>query len=809
MATHVTTHEITVALAGNPNVGKTTLFNALTGLKQKVANYPGVTVERKEGRCVLVPGGGASADLDTGLSADASAEANEPTRPHPPSIHPQSAADSPPSTVISPPSAAANAPSAARFGNVRECTLIDLPGTYSLASRSPDEHVARQVVLGQMVGTPRPDVIIVVADASNLERNLYLVSQVLELGRPTVVALSMMDIAEQNGKRVDVDKLSAHLRVPVVAVQAHKGKGIDELKRMVAKVAARRVEPLDLPLPEIMETHIERLQKILAEEKLSPADMTYFDAHLMLSTGDDDDVPDVRRNHPKIRAELSAALAACEQAQVDPISAEIEAHYAYIGAITHDVVHDIPGAGQKQSRTDRMDRVLTHKIFGMGIFVVVMGLVFVSIFWVAQPIMDFLQKQVVGGAGNWIGAHMAEGPLRSLMVDGIIAGVGNVVVFLPQIALLFFFLALLEDSGYMSRAAFLMDRVMSKVGLHGKSFIPMLSGYACAVPAIMGTRVIENRRDRLATIMVLPLMSCSARLPVYALVIATFFAGSVWIKGGILLAMYALGTLTAFGMAWVFKRTLLRGPAPAFILEMPPYRLPHWKVVGTTVVQRSWQFLKRAGTIIFAFSVIMWAATHYPKPATYTKNYDSEISQRQVELEPLQKLKDSIEADKGRHGDMTIAASEKLSRLVAEVDDLKNAQSSEVMENSTAGRVGKFIAPVFKPLGYDWKLSIGVTGAFFAREVIVSTLGIVYSVGEADEESEALQHRIRTDYTPLVGISLMVFVVFCMQCLSTLTIVKKETGTWGWPVFMFVYMTGLAWVAAFIVFQGGQLLGFK
>jgi ferrous iron transport protein B len=765
------TRELTVALAGNPNVGKTTLFNALTGLKQKVANYPGVTVEKKVGRCTLPEEG-----------------------PGP-----------------------------------KSCEIIDLPGTYSLASRSPDEHVARQVVLGQIQGTPRPDAIVVVADASNLERNLYLVTQVLELGRPVVVALSMVDVAQGQGKTVDTAKLSEHLGAPVVVVQAHKGVGIDTLKAEIAQALVhaateRTMKALELPLPELLETHIERLKKILAEEGLSAPDQAYFDAHLMLSGDDDDgevgagaaDMPDLRRNHPKVRAELNAAMEACANADIDPINAEVETHYNFISTVVADVVHeDAAAQAKKISRTDRIDRIVTHKIWGMAIFIGLMGLMFWTIFSWAGPIMNFLSDTVVNGwIGNTVGNHMAEGPLKSLITDGIIAGVGNVVVFLPQIALLFLFLAILEDSGYMSRAAFLMDRVMSKVGLHGKSFIPLLSGYACAIPAMLGTRVIENRRDRLATILVLPLMSCSARLPVYTLIIGTFFAGYAAItRAGILLSMYALGTLTAFGLAFLFKRTLLKGPTPAFILEMPPYRLPHWKVVITTVGQRCWAFLKRAGTVIFAMSVIMWAATHYPKPAKYSKDYVSEISKLDEEIAPIKEKAEAYgksAAASGVLGDNKPAVPEYVTQyetLSARLDDLKNAEAQEVLNNSAAGRVGRFIAPVFKPLGYDWKLSIGVTGAFFAREVVVSTLGVVYSVGEADETSEALKESIRADYTPLVGISLMVFVVFCMQCLPTLAVVKRETGHIGWPVFMFVYMTGLAWVAAFIVYQGGRMMG--
>ncbi|HVT79794.1 MAG TPA: ferrous iron transport protein B [Phycisphaerae bacterium] len=756
-----------MALAGNPNVGKTTLFNALTGLRQKVANYPGVTVEKKSGSCQL-PGG--------------------------------------------------------------ECTIVDLPGTYSLASRSPDEHVARQVVLGQIAGTPRPDVIAVVADASNLERNLYLVTQVLELGRPVVVALSMVDVAQQQGKRIDVEKLSRHLRTPVVAVAAHKQKdnGVPELKAAIARAAKQAsADALTLPLPEVMETHIDRLKKILATENLSSADQAYFDAHLMISTGDeeaDGDLPDTRRQHPKVRAEITAALAACEAADVDPIGAEVEAHYAYINNIVADCFREEPVAA-KISRTDRIDRIVTHRVWGMGIFVALMGLMFWAIFSWAQPVMDFLSDTVVNKWVAGLFGGMNEGPLKSLITDGVIAGVGNVVVFLPQIALLFLFLAVLEDSGYMSRAAFLMDRLMSRVGLHGKSFIPLLSGYACAVPAIMGTRVIENRRDRLATILILPLMSCSARLPVYALFTALFFPVA-WQAALVMLSMYLLGTFSAFGLAWVFKRTLLKGPAPAFILEMPPYRLPHWKVVITTVTQRSWAFVKRAGTIIFAFSVVMWAATHYPKPAKYSQDYNARISKIDAEITPI---KEQAEAYQARASSAGVVGDgkppipdyvEKFESLSEQRETLVNAQSQEVLEHSVAGRTGRFIAPVFYPLGYDWKASIGVAGAFFAREVIVSTMGIVYSVGEADETSSALRGAMRDDvwpqgsaragqkiWTPLTAISLMVFVVFCMQCLSTLAIAKKETGHWGWPVFMFFYMTALAWVAAFVVYQGGMMLG--
>ncbi len=755
----------TVALAGNPNVGKTTLFNALTGLKQKVANYPGVTVEKKEGRCEL-PG------------------------PH--------------------------------HKNV-SCALVDLPGTYSLASRSPDEHVARGVLLGQIAGTPRPDVIVVVCDASNLERNLYLVTQVLEVGRPVVVALTMCDLAQQRGQEVDPAKLSRHLGVPVVPVQGHRGVGIVELKKKIAEAIGTVARPLRLALPSAMELHVQNMTDALLHEKLCEPDQAGFDAHLMLSATDEEDVPDLRLRNPRVAAALHAAHVDFAARDIDPVAAEIEAHYAHIGAMVEDCVAADEAAGSsRQSVTDKIDRIVTHKFWGMLIFLGVMGLVFVSIFSWAQPIMDFLQYTLVGGLGEEVRRLMAAGPLRNLIVDGIIAGVGNVIAFLPQIILLFLFLAALEDSGYMSRAAFLMDRLMSKVGLHGKSFIPLLSGFACAVPAIMGTRVIENKRDRLATILVLPLMSCSARLPIYTLMIGTFFAAwSVWAQGTLMLIMYLLGTVSAFAIAWIFKRTLLKGPAPAFILEMPPYRMPHWKTVLQTVGQRTWQFLKRAGTIIFALSVLMWAATHYPRPAGMTK-ISQEIAALKDRRGALARAQ-SASASPAGAGKIRAPAAQDLSQIIAinrQIQRLRNAKSTRVLNHSLAGHVGKFIAPVFYPLGFDWKTSIGVVGAFFARETMISTMGIIYSVGQnANETNVTLKRKMLSDrwpadsgragqpvFTQLSAISLMVFFVYCMQCLSTLAIVKRETGKLSWAVFMFVYMTGLAYVAALVVYQVGAVL---
>jgi ferrous iron transport protein B len=749
MTTLTEPREILVTLAGNPNVGKTTLFNALTGLRQKVANYPGVTVERKEGRCDL------GSDQFT-------------------------------------------------------ARIIDLPGTYSLVARSPDELVARQVVLGEVPGLAAPEVIVAVADASNLDRNLYLVTQLLELGKPTVVALTMTDVAAEMGVLVNAAKLQEQLGVPVIVVCIPAHRGVDELKVAIAAAPLRTRPALKLPLPPIIDEKTHELAQILLDEKLAVSLVAaQYHAHMLITTGPDLEATDIYNRNPRVQAYLTEATEDLIELGVDAVSAEVEAHYTLIGSIIETTVTQLP-SGPKNTRrrnvSDRLDQILTHKIGGLLIFAGVMALVFWSIFRWAKPVMDWIEKGINTELAQWLSAHMAEGSLRDLLIKGVLAGVGNVVIFLPQIMILFFFIAILEESGYMSRAAFLMDRIMSKVGLHGKSFIPLLSGYACAVPAILGTRVIENRRDRLATIMVLPLMSCSARLPVYNLMIAAFFAvWAPWQQALLMLGLYALGTGSAFGMAWLFKRTLLKGPPPTFILEMPPYRWPAPRTVISGVVQKSWQFLIRAGTVIFALSVLMWVATSYPRSTAIADHYAAPIEAvtQQVAALPT-----------------TDPAETEHQKLQAQLTTLANEQAQAELANSYAGRLGKALQPVFAPLGFDWKLTVSVTGAFFAREMAVGTLGIIYALGEADENSQPLHQAMQKDVwpaghphagqpvvTPLVALAFMVFFVFCMQCLSTLAVVKRETQSWGWPVLMFVYMTLMAWLAGVLVYQGGHWLG--
>ncbi len=681
-----------VAIVGNPNCGKSTLFNALTGLRQKVGNYPGVTVERKTGRF--------------------------------------------------------------RGSHGEPMELLDLPGSYSLQVRSPDEAVARDVLLGRRPETPRPDVVIAVVDASNLERNLYLVAQLLDLGLPTVLALNMVDVAEANGIRIDVDGLSRELGVPVIPMVASKGVGLVELKQALSR------EPLPKPtvLPPVPEAINE--EAIALARELPVSREVAIPEALLLLTLHDEAIADLAEGETE---RVRKAQARLREAGIEPLSALVEARYGWIGEVCERTLQRPGDDLSRLTLTDRLDQYLTHRLWGWVAFVAMMGLMFFCIFTVAQGPMDWIDGSTAA-AQEWVTKAMPESELRNLLVDGVLAGVGGVVIFLPQILILFFFLGLLEDSGYMARAAFIMDRVMASVGLHGKSFIPLLSSYACAIPGIMATRTIENRKDRLVTIMVAPLMSCSARIPVYSLMIAVLLpASSGWAKAGVAISMYALGTFMAFFMAWVFKKTLLKSETPMLLLELPPYRLPSLRSVALRMVERGGIFLKRAGTIILALSILLWALATYPKPA------------------------DGVD-------------------------------ESDALAQSYAGRMGHLIEPTIAPLGYDWKIGIGLIASFAAREAFVGTMSIVYNVeGDVDEDATPLQETMRNEtradgtpvYTPLVCIGLMVFYVLAMQCISTVAIVRRETASWRWPLFQIIYMTALAWVCAFLVYQGGRLLGFQ
>lgn len=707
---------LTVALAGNPNSGKTTVFNGLTGLRQKVANYPGVTVERKTGRCRL-PGG----------------------------------------TVAH---------------------IIDLPGSYSLISRSPDEQIAMEVLRGLRADTAAPDAVVVVVDASNLQRNLYLVSQLIEMGKPLVVALNMMDVAERRGLHVSPQRLAKQLGVPVVPVVAHKRKGIEQLKRAILEA---KVAPMpDWPLPQEMREELllvgGGLGLLTPQQNLERSKAT---AERLLIGDRAADLHEIWKQEP-VAALLDHAGRRLARLGIDPMQADIEAHYRWIDAVAASslVPAGQPLAEPDQTRgyaaratlTDRVDAILVHRFWGLVIFAAVMASLFVTIFWLAQPIMNGMQNGIVF-VGHWLTHRLPQGPLKSMLNDGVIGGVGTVIAFVPQIALLFFFLAILEDSGYLSRAAFLMDKLLARVGLHGKSFIPLLSSFACAIPGIMAARTIESRRDRLATILIAPFMSCSARLPVYALLIGTFFAShSALVQAGIMLGCYALGILAAVATAWVFKRSLLKGGATAFILELPSYKVPQLSQVARQVWLNAGEFVTKAGTTILAFSVVLWALAYYPRlPA-------------------------------GREQAALLGGG-------------PNAVTAAQSEYSFAGRVGHAMEPALRPLGFDWKMGVGLVGAFAAREVFVSTMGITYAVGDVENGTRNLSAAMRADryadgrpvWTPLVAISLLVWFVLALQCMSTIAITRRETGGWRWPIFMVVYMNVLAYAGSLIVYQAGLL----
>lgn len=687
------------AIVGNPNCGKTTLFNALTGLRQKVGNYPGVTVEKKVGTTWSQHG--------------------------------------------------------------RPIQIIDLPGAYSLAARSPDEAVLRDVLFGRREDTPQPDRIICVVDAANLERNLYLVHQILDLGRPVIIALNMMDMAAAGGIRVDPAELEGELGIPVVPCEAVHGKGLVELRLAMSRIelplARHRWEVPGPVAPAVAE-----LQASLADNDGRPHLVARAEALLLLTDFDTVRVAGSKPLSARTHEILAQWRQRWEAAGVDWPAALIRSRYDAIAQLCRDVITR-PGT-RGPSLSDRIDAVLCHSLWGWAALAVIMAALFYSIFSLAEAPMNFIDGQVAALAG-WVKGAMPPGDLRDLLTDGIIAGVGGVVIFLPQILILFFFVGLLESTGYMARAAFIMDRPMSKVGLNGRSFIPLLSGYACAIPAIMATRSIENAKDRLVTILVTPLMSCSARLPVYLLMIATLLPGEAvpaTTKAGLMLLMYALGTTGAFAFAWLFKRTLFQGGSPHMILELPAYQPPRFKEILRHMAERGWLFLKNAGTIILAISMVLWALTTYPQ-----------------------------------HPDPA-------------------ATPTEQIAHSFAGRAGHLLEPVIKPLGFDWRIGIGLITSFAAREVFVSSMGVIFGVESADENTTPLRDALRAAhwpggtplFTPLVCLTLMVFYVFAMQCMATLAVVKRETNSWRWPLFQTFYLTGTAWLVCLVIYQTGRALGY-
>jgi len=717
-----------VAVVGNPNAGKSTLFNSLTGLSQRVGNYPGVTVERKVG--------------------------------------------------------------AMAAGSDR-VELIDLPGTYSLAAHSPDEMVAVDVLLGLLEGERPPDAVLAVVDASNLERNLYLLSQMIELGLPVVVALNMVDVAEKRGVHVDAAALGARLGLAVVATRAHKGAGLDELRARLCEALATRRLPrpvVDFALPDGLRSGVDHLQQGAGAAAERAIGRPLHSFEILRGLVDEGGHAERRLRAAGGDVESSLREARRKVGSSIPLSAlEAQSRYRWIRQIVAGCVRR--DAHPPASWTDRLDSLLTHKILGTAIFAAAMLLLFQSIFSWATPARDAIDAGF-NAIGHALERLLPAGALRSLLVDGVVAGVGGVVSFLPQILLLFLFLGILEDCGYMARAAFLMDKVMSRVGLSGKSFIPMLSGFACAVPAVMATRVIENRRDRLATMLVTPLMTCSARLPVYAVLIAAFVprrslaGGLIGLPALTLLSLYLLGIATAIAMAFLFKRTLLRGPPPPFVLELPSYKWPAPRVLVLRLWERTVAFIARAATVILAMSVVVWALAYFPRSAAGGSAAPP-------------------------------AAPAAVASSAGGARDADAAREAAQLEGSALGRVGRALEPVFEPLGWDWRITVAALASFPAREVVVATLATIFSLGDRDDDPQGLQRALtqarRADGAPLftlpVALSVMVFFALCCQCGATVATIRRESNSWGWAAFTFGYMTLLAYAGGIAVFQVGRLLG--
>jgi ferrous iron transport protein B len=731
----------TIAVAGNPNAGKTTLFNALAGTRHHVANYPGVTVERIEATRRLCGG--------------------------------------------------------------EKVLFLDLPGCYSLTARSPEEQVAHDVVLGRILEGDQPSLVLCVLDTSNIERNLFLATQLRDLGLPMAIILNMVDVAEQKGIRVNPDRLSKILACPVIKTVAREGVGIDQVMRLVEsplqfdksweKTFPRFIDQLP---PEI-EHPVNRLAARLAESKIIPGCLDLrFEALWALQANIDGDDP---VEMPTIEAvQVREVLREYNLSRDSFGKITSEARYAYIQKIIESArIHQ---EDRPNPLNEKLDALLLHPTLGPVIFFMVFSVVFQSIFAGATPFMDGIDW-IFNLLTRSVSASLPDSHFKELVVGGILAGVGNTLVFLPQILILFFFLAILEESGYLARAAFLLDRWMSSVGLDGKAFIPLLSCFACAIPGIMATRTIPNRKDRLVTILVAPLVACSARLPVYTLIIGTVFIAEkrvfgVFNQGGlVLLGIYLLGVFSAIAIAALFKRTLLKSPKPALILELPPYRLPSLRGISLILWDRCITFIKKVSTVILAITILLWALFSFPRNAITEQTFQQNLKVVETNLS----LSDV--------------------ERTQQVHELETTLGQERIQNSFGARFGHFIEPVIQPLGFDWKIGVGLIASFAAREVFVSTLGVIYGVSaDTGEDSLSLREALRAErragtnlpfYTPLVGLSLLVFYVFACQCMATLAIVRKETQTWRWPAFMLIYMTILAWVASFLVYQTGLWIGYQ
>jgi ferrous iron transport protein B len=730
--------KIVVALAGNPNSGKTTLFNELTGAHQHVGNYPGVTVERKEG-----------------------------FRQH---------------------------------GGV-ELQIVDLPGIYSLTAYSAEELVARNFIIDE-----KPDVVVDIVDASNLERNLYLAVQLMELGTPLVLAFNMSDVAKARGYEFDIEQISGFFRAPIVQTVGTKGKGTGDLLDAVVATAAggayKAAQDAEAPpggpppsstilrdprhqAPSIrygreIEEEIVKIETLVKREGMCAGK---YDARwLAVKLLEEDKEVRAKAESTEVGRQVERSSSRIEKLLGESAETAIAgARYGFISGACQEAVRST--IEFRHTISDRIDSVVTSRILGIPIFLGLMYLVFQLTFAVGDPFMGWIEA-LFGWLGGTIGSMWPEGaesPLKSLLVDGVIGGAGGVIVFLPNILLLFLAIAVLEDSGYMARAAFIMDRLMHKIGLHGKSFIPMLIGFGCSVPAIMATRTLENQRDRLTTMLVTPLMSCGARLPIYALIIPAFFP-EAW-HAPMLWMIYFIGILLAVASAKLLRSTILKGESVPFVMELPPYRMPTVKGVFIHMWERGWLYLKKAGTVILGISILLWAMTAFPGLS------DGEAARFE---KARQEVREGFPGEE-----------EKTERLA----DIDNEESEAALSSSVAGRIGRALEPLLKPMGFDWKIGTALIGAFAAKEVFVAQMGIVYSVGAADEKSETLRNKLRNTYTPLVGFCIMLFCLISAPCMATIAVTKRESNSWGWAMLQLGGLTLMAYLLTVLAYQTGRLLG--
>ena len=709
--------KITIALAGNPNSGKTTIFNNLTGSLQRVGNYPGVTVEKKEGNLTY-----------KGYTI----------------------------------------------------TVVDLPGTYSLTAHSVDELVARNFVIEE-----KPDVVIDIVDTSNLERNLYLATQFMELEVPLVLAFNMHDLAQKQGLAIERPRLSELLGAPIVFTVAHKRKGMNELLDEAIKLVEGKstLQRTQVGYGKEIDEEIKKIKEILRQDQtlIRKYNSQWLAIKLLENDSEVIDRLGVSPHKDEILNQMQGSIHHLQGIFGDfPEAIIADRRYGFISGACSEVLrrnYEI-----RHSISDKIDRVLINRFFGLPIFLLLVWVMFKFTFTFSEPLMEGIEA-----GQQWLEStatgFLSEGSaLQSLIVDGIIAGVGSVLVFVPIIFLLFLAMAFLEDSGYMARAAFIMDKFMHKIGLHGRSFIPLLLGFGCNVPAIMATRTIADRKDRLVTLLIIPFMSCGARLPVYTLFIGAFFPERI--AGNVLFSLYILGLMVAIIMAKIFRKYFLKGEAAAFVMELPPYRLPTLKALLTHTWERGVVYLKKAGTIIFAGCVIIWFLCNFPFNPGYSKDYKALIVQA--------------------HDDKALIA------------QLENQMAYEKLEKSYAGTLGRAIEPLLKPLGFgDWKMGTALIGGLAAKEIVVATLGTLYAVGGVDEKSQslryALRHALRPDgshlFSPLVAYSLMVFILLYVPCIAVIAVIRQETQSWLWPLCTILYTTLVAWIVSFIIYQGGRMIG--